>query len=136
MVFLIYGPPGAGKTTYAKKYMSPGDVLVDFDLIYQALTAAPVHERTNILFDRVEDCRKYLINTIDRYPEVRNTWVVMCAPKREDREPFRKTGATLKLIKESAPVCIGRCRERGENWERWEKAIKKWFEDYEPEVAV
>ena len=135
MIYLIWGPPGAGKTTYAQTYMSPGDILIDFDLLFQALAGVPIHEREYILFDRVEDCRQFLINTIERYPEVRSTWVTMCAPKKEDREPFVKMGARLRLVQESASVCIGRCRERGENWHRWEKAIRKWFEDYEPEVA-
>lgn len=131
MIYLIYGPPGAGKTTYAKKHMSPGDVLIDYDLINQALTGCDGHTREQILFDRVNDCRNYLINTIDRYTEIRHTWVIACAPKRADRDPFFKMGAEAKLIQTPAPECIARCAERDGDWNRWAKAIKKWLEDFE-----
>lgn len=134
MIYLVYGPPGSGKTTYVKNHMSAGDIIIDFDLLSRALAGTDDHDRENILFDRINDCRNYLVNTINRYPEVRHTWVILCAPKKEDRELFVKMGATLKLIEEPASVCIARCRDRGENWQRWEKAIKKWFEDYEVEV--
>ena len=131
MTYLIYGPPGAGKTTYACEHMSPGDVLIDYDLINGALTGGGAHDREAILFDRINDCRNFLVATIDRYPEVRHTWVVACAPKKADRDPFVKMGATVKLVLEPKSVCIQRCSERGENWHKWEKAIRKWFEEFE-----
>ena len=38
---IIIGPPGAGKTTLAKKMMREGDVIIDQDAIFKALTMVP-----------------------------------------------------------------------------------------------
>ena len=36
-VFIVTGPPGAGKTTYCKQNRQPGDIVVDLDYISAAL---------------------------------------------------------------------------------------------------
>jgi hypothetical protein len=36
-VTLVYGPPGAGKSTYVQQHRQPGDLIVDYDLIGNAM---------------------------------------------------------------------------------------------------
>ncbi|MTK74006.1 HNH endonuclease, partial [Turicibacter sanguinis] len=37
-VYLVYGPPFAGKKTFVKEQMQPGDLVIELDLLYQALS--------------------------------------------------------------------------------------------------
>jgi hypothetical protein len=41
---VVIGPPCAGKTTYVATHATPGDLIVDFDLIAQALGSGRTHE--------------------------------------------------------------------------------------------
>jgi hypothetical protein len=38
-ITLVYGPPGAGKTTYVAQHAKPGELVVDYDAIASALGA-------------------------------------------------------------------------------------------------
>lgn len=131
MVFLIYGPPGSGKTTYAGGRMVDGDIVIDFDKIAEAITGKESHNIEWSLFDRVSDIFKYLVATIEKYPEVRNTFVIRCAPTREDREEFRLIGAKFVFMDTPKAECIRRAVQRSGNYGRWAKAINKWFQEYE-----
>jgi hypothetical protein len=44
VITVITGPPCSGKTTYAREHAGPGDVIVDFDVIAQALGSAAAHD--------------------------------------------------------------------------------------------
>ena len=37
MVYLIYGSPCSGKTTYVKEHFKTGDIVCDVDKLYSAL---------------------------------------------------------------------------------------------------
>jgi AAA domain-containing protein len=40
MLYVVTGPPAAGKSTWVRAHARPGDVVVDYDLIAGALTVA------------------------------------------------------------------------------------------------
>jgi len=37
-VYIVWGSPASGKTTYVKKHMEGGDLVVDLDLIKQSIS--------------------------------------------------------------------------------------------------
>ena len=37
-VILVWGPPASGKTTYVKKHMADGDMVIDLDAIKHAIS--------------------------------------------------------------------------------------------------
>ena len=131
MVYIIWGSPGSGKTTYAKEHMTAGDILIDFDMLFQALTDGGDHEREYSLFDRVNGVRHYLIDTIRDFPEVRHTWIVYGAPPEKDWEIFRELGAESVFIDTPRRECIRRCIKRGGDPEHWTAIVNKWFDKNE-----
>lgn len=43
MLTIVTGPPCAGKTTYVSEHAQPGDIIIDFDALAQALGSPPHH---------------------------------------------------------------------------------------------
>ncbi len=133
MLYLIWGPPGSGKTTYAKSKMVDGDIIIDFDLIAEALTGMEVHCIEFSLITRVFDAFNYLVDTEAHFPNVRNTFIVKPCPTQEDRQRFEDMGAELVFMDTPQMDCVSRCVHRGEKFEkedfdRWTSVVKKWFE--------
>ena len=46
-IYIIYGAPCSGKTTYALEQMSNNDIIVDLDMIYEMLTGQDGHEHSD-----------------------------------------------------------------------------------------
>lgn len=132
MVYLVCGPPGAGKTTYVSRHISPGDIRIDFDLLGVAMTNCECHEHEEILWPRIIDVRDYLMATIDSFPEVRNTWVVMGAPLKSERDYWRKQGAEIVLLDVSERECIEHIRH-DRNIDDNRQRISRWWRMYEPD---
>lgn len=131
MTYVIYGPPGSGKTTYAKQNMSAGDIVIDFDALYSALTFQPTREHEASTFDRVENLRRYLIRTIPDFPEIRHTWVIFCAPTEKERKELSALGAQFVLMKTDERECVRRCVARGGDYVFWKRVVQKWFKENE-----
>ncbi|HJD68625.1 MAG TPA: ATP-binding protein [Corynebacterium kroppenstedtii] len=42
-LYIITGPPAAGKTTYIETHAKPGDIRIDYDAIANTLTGSPAN---------------------------------------------------------------------------------------------
>lgn len=127
-VFLICGPPGAGKTTYVREHMKPGDIVWDFDAVLQAITGLPMHERTPAAHQFVMAMQDSFLRVIARTNA--RVWIIECAPSREHRaRRVRHFGAQVIHLDVPAEICKQRVAARGEHWPA---AVDRYFEDYEP----
>ena len=133
MTYLICGPPGAGKTTYALKHMSPGDVIIDFDMLHTAISGQPLHHNEASLNTLISDLRETLIANIDVYTEIRNTWVTLCAPKKSTRDFWRgHFDAKVILLKERISTCLARLAKdpTRHDWEKWRPDVERWWREF------
>jgi len=133
MTYLICGPPGAGKTTYALTHMSPGDVIIDWDLLFVAISGQPLHHNEASLNEWVGDLRDYLIEmTGYGYPGVRNFWVTLCAPRKETRDYWRDNGAKVILLKERISTCLARLAKdpTRHDWQKWRPDVERWWKEF------
>lgn len=128
MTYLIYGPPGSGKTTFAKDGMVDGDIIIDFDLLNEAITGMDGHAREYSLFERVQDVKDYLIETIDDFAEVRHTWIVSTAMPVIFKAAWPVIDKAI-LMPTPERECIRRCIARGGDPEHWKAIVKKWFKN-------
>lgn len=136
-VHIVWGAPGSGKTTYVRKHIQPGDIVIDLDLIGRALSLA---DKTNVPrnVERIAyDIRDYLYSQISqRKLDAKQVWVVAGLPKRQQRhELASRLGADLIFIEATFTECYAHIRHDNE---RNDKAlqlaiIEKWFRDYEPD---
>lgn len=134
-VYLVYGAPLSGKTTFVYQRMTRGDIVVDIDKLYEAVSLLPMYDKPNNLFNNVIGIHNLLIDNIKtRLGKWNNAWIVGGYADKYKREKLaNELGAELVFIDVSKDECISRLRGiEGLQYRQDEyiKHINKWFEEY------
>ena len=134
-VFIVYGPPLSGKSTYVRQNMEAGDLVVDLDVIYTSISLLPMYERTKglsrVVF-AVRDCLYDQIRT--RNGDWPAAWIIAGLPRKDERERLAsRMGAECILIEATKEECHKRLEENpGGRSAEWAGHIDRWFADYIP----
>jgi hypothetical protein len=75
-VTVISGVEASGKTTYALQRIQEGDLIVDVDAIYAALSGLPFRNKPKCLFPFVANARDAVIERLSRASDVRRAWII------------------------------------------------------------
>jgi 5-methylcytosine-specific restriction enzyme A len=137
MVTIIAGPPGAGKTTYARKHMQWGDLIVDVDGLYAALSGLPWYEKPQALLPFVLEARDAVLDRLQGESEVRHAWVITSEADAEKRRRLaqRLAAGVVIVMETSASDCIKRIAQderRAEHAQLWGELVNQWWKDYSP----
>lgn len=126
-VFIVYGPPCSGKTTFVLNAASGGDLIVDIDSLWEATTNNERYIKPNRLKENMFKLRDELIDQI--YTGVghwKNAYIIGGYPFEMERERLReKLGAELIFIDTPKEECLERAAERPREYVRY---IEEWFE--------
>lgn len=134
-VHIIYGPPLAGKKTYVLANMMRGDIVVDMDRLYAAVSLMDIYDKPDSLKRNVFALRDTLIDNIKtRTGKWQSAWIIGGYPEKYRREQLAdELGAELIYIEASREECIERLaadEHRKERYIEWEGYIDRWFEQY------
>lgn len=132
-IYLVYGPPLAGKSTYVKDTMDEGDLIIDLDNIWQAISGCDRYIKPGrlkaIVFklrDNLLDAAKYKLGRWN------NCYIIGGYPLISERERLcRELGAREIFIDTSKEECLARLEADAlRNKEEWAKYIDDWFGKY------
>lgn len=135
-VYIVYGPPMSGKTSYVIEHMEEGDLIVDMDSLYQAVTLLPRYHKPDILKYNVFAIKNSIIENIKtRYGGFRTAWIIGGYPRKVERERLiSMLNATPIFLDVSKEECIDRidgCNDyRSEHREEWIQYIEQWFDQF------
>jgi hypothetical protein len=134
-VYIVYGPPMSGKTTFVKENMSRGDMLVDMDMLYAAVSMLPDYDKPDNLFNNVISIHNQLIDNIrTRYGKWNNAWIIGGYADKYKRERLADDmGAELIFCDVSKEECLRRLElddDRRYRKDEWQGYINKWFESF------
>ncbi len=119
---LIYGPPGAGKTTYAREHAQDGDLVIDLDDI-----------RANVGNEQTARKMRDLMESGAREHDG-DVWIIRTLAKADERAEFMARVG----VDEAVPLAVDadtakeRARKRGDSDEKI-SAIDRWWENYTPD---
>lgn len=131
-VFIIYGAPCAGKTTFVSNTAQEHDLVLDLDRLWAAVRA-PVcgdHQKPDALKPVIFDLRDTLLEDVrTRRGRWHNAYVIGGYPMLGERERLQdRIGADkLIFIDTDRETCLMRAREKAPEWERF---VSDWFEKY------
>ncbi|MGG7163783.1 HNH endonuclease [Clostridium ihumii] len=136
-IYIVYGPPLSGKTSYVKENMNKGDIVVDMDRLYEAVTLLPRYDKPDNLKYNVLSIRNTILDNIKtRYGGFKSAWIIGGYADKYSREQLAKElGAELIFIDVDKEECLYRlkyCNDyRQQKYEEeWIKYIEKWFSEY------
>ena len=137
-VYLVYGAPCSGKTTFVNSIKGNSDIIVDIDNIWQCITGKryekPKALNTNAFMLR--DCLLDMIKT--RAGKWERAFIIEGGAVKSDRErKLALYGAEPIYIDTDREECLkrlyGDCNRTREQKKEWEQYIDRWFNDYVPD---
>lgn len=137
-VFVVYGAPLSGKTTWVKNNMSEGDMVVDMDSIWQCISGCDRYVKPNRLKAVAFKVRDSLIDSIKyRYGKWSNAYVIGGYPYQSERERLcKELGAREIFIDVSKAECLDRLQNSDDRKkDEWRKYIDEWFARYSPPMT-
>jgi predicted kinase len=134
-VCIVYGPPLAGKKTFVRQNLKRGNLVVDMDLLYAAVSMLPSYDKPDNLLINVLGVHNQLIDNVKtRLGKWGNAWVIGGYADKYKREKLADDlGAELVFCNTSKEMCLARLAmdtERQFRQDEWTKYINKWFEEY------
>ena len=130
-VFLVYGPPLSGKTTYVLQHAGSEDLIVDLDRIAKAIGNSSLYERSDGIKAAVFLVRDTLYDHVrTRGGKWPTAWIIGGFPRKDDRERIAsRLGASIIKIEATEEECLARLYENDSRPLIWEEYIRNWFRD-------
>ena len=137
-VYLVYGSPLSGKTTWVNQVRNDGDLMVDMDSIWQAVSGCDRYVKPGTLNACVFGVRDYLLECVKyRRGKWRNAYVIGGYPLISERERLcKELRAREVFIDTSKDECLRRLDDcdDGRDVEEWQAFIDEWWRRYAPRI--
>ncbi|MED4061693.1 HNH endonuclease signature motif containing protein [Priestia megaterium] len=126
-VFVVYGAPCSGKSTWVNSVAGSDDLILDVDKIWECISICDKYHKPNRLKQNVFGIRDCLLEQVKmRVGKWKNAYIIGTYPLKMDRERLAdKLGASLIFIEASKDECMSRAVN-----DEWKKFIDDWFATY------
>lgn len=134
-VYIVHGSPFAGKASMVRELMQAGDIVLDIDALWQAVTYGdekPKGVRFNVF--KLRDMLYDQIKT--RYGKWVDAYVIGGYPEKYERERVAdELNAELIYCESTKEECLERFNLSGKP-EVWKEYINDWWEKFEAPPGV
>ena len=134
-VFVVYGSPLSGKSSYVAEAMSEGDLIIDIDSIWQCVSGCDRYTKPNRLKSVVFAVRDNLLESVKyRRGKWLNAYIIGGYPFKAERDRLIDTlGAREVFIDTDKEECVNRliAANDGRDIEQWVKYIDDWWLQYQ-----
>lgn len=128
-VYIVYGSPFSGKSTWVDEQATADDLIVDIDKIWECISFCDKYNKPKKLQQNVFEIRNTLLEQIKmRLGNWQNAFIVGTYPLKMERQRLAdKLGAELIFIETEKDICLNRAKN-----DAWRKYIEEWFESFQP----
>lgn len=135
MLTVVTGPPCSGKSTYVREHARPGDIIVDFDVLAQALGNPTPHDPPDaIRWTAVMARRAAVLEAINQHRKGATAWIIHGSIPRPDLERYEREGAELIHLTATPAELHARVDKAGRP-ARWHRLVDEWTPIAEPRPA-
>ena len=135
-IYLVYGAPLSGKSSYVNDIKEPGDLIIDMDSIWQCISGCDRYTKPKRLNAVVFGVRDYLLECVKyRRGKWNNAYIIGGYPLISERERLcKELGARELFIECEREECVNRLLscDNGRDIEQWIGFIDDWFLKYNP----
>lgn len=130
-VYIVWGSPLSGKSTMVRDLIQYGDIVLDMDEIWQAITMQDKYIKPEPCRFNVFRLRDSLLDQIKtRYGQWYCAYIIGGYPDKYERERLSQSlGAELIYCESTQQECLDRRRE-SKKPEAWDKYITDWWDEY------
>lgn len=130
-VYIVYGSPLSGKTTLVKELMQYGDLVLDLDEIWKAVSFQDEYVKPNNIKFNIFKVRDDLLDQIKtRYGNFYDAYIIGGYPDKYERERLaERLGAELIYVESTKEECIERM-ESSNKPNSWLQYIEDWWSKY------
>lgn len=136
-VYYVYGAPCSGKSTFVRENKGNSDLIVDIDLIWQAVTGGNLYHKPDALKEPVFALRNALLDSVRmRMGNWQRAWVIEGGAVKAMRDRrMAAIDAEPIYISTDKETCLRRLASdetRSHVREMWQGYIEEWFNNYQP----
>lgn len=128
-VYIVYGSPCSGKTTWVHENAGSNDIILDMDSIWECISINDKTCKSNRLKQNVFGIRDCIMDQIRmRVGKWQNAFVIGGYPSKYERERLADVlGAEMVFIDTDRDTCVSRAPN-----DEWIRFIEDWFDDFIP----
>lgn len=125
-IYIVYGSPCSGKTTYVNEVANKDDIIICIDRLFEAIN----NNRSNRVYANVMSLYRSLIDMIKtRNGQWVNAYIIRGFPMKGERERLAKElDAELVFIDTDKDVCLQRAYQRSTDYYKF---VEDWFTKYQ-----
>lgn len=130
-VYIVYGSPLSGKSTMVREIMQHGDLVLDLDEIWKAVSFQDEYVKPNNLRFNVFKIRDDILDQVKtRYGNWYDCYIIGGYPDKYERERLAQSlGAEVIYCESTKEECIDRLN-KSDKPQQWLEYINKWFDEY------
>ena len=131
-VYLVYGSPLSGKSSYVESVIESGDLVIDIDNIWECVSGQARYVKPNRLKSVVFSVRDNLLESVKyRRGKWNTAYVIGGYPFEAERNRLLdELGAKPILIDTPQAECLERLNNSDRNIDEWTKYINDWWLQY------
>ena len=134
-VYIVYGCPCAGKTSYVLQNKKRNDIVVCIDSLFAAITGLPEHDKPDQLLSTIRSVYNALLDQVKtRYGKWSTAWIIGGYSDKYKRDKLAdELGAELIYCECTKEEAIGRIDmdDRRINMKaEYIQYIERWFSEY------
>ncbi|MGW6743774.1 AAA family ATPase [Streptomyces sp. NPDC055025] len=110
MLYVVTGPPGAGKSSWIRAHAKAVDVVIDFDLLALALSGPGAGDRayTRNLEKVVHKARWAAIREAETLLDKTDVYLINTSPSPRDRANYKRLGAEIITVDPGRDIVMRR----------------------------
>lgn len=132
MLYVVTGPPAAGKSTWIAAHAKSGDIVIDLDRIAQALTTPGTDgwAHSTTLLKVAHRARYAAIDEATHHIEHTDVWLIHSMPNTKASAGYKRLKARIIIVDPGRAVVEQRVRDMRQP--ALLGVVTRWYEHYRP----